>query len=123
MSRLRVLYEDNHLLVVVKPPGVPTQADASGDPSLLDLGKEYIKKRYNKPGEVYLGMVHRLDRPTGGVVAFGRTSKAAARLSDQFRQRRVKKTYLAGQPHGRHGQGEERQPALRAQLPGAGRIR
>jgi 23S rRNA pseudouridine1911/1915/1917 synthase len=95
MSRLRVLYEDNHLLVVVKPPGVPTQADASGDPSLLDLGKEYIKKRYNKPGEVYLGMVHRLDRPTGGVVAFGRTSKAAARLSDQFRQRRVKKTYLA----------------------------
>lgn len=95
MSRLQVLYEDNHLLVVVKPPGVPTQGDASGDPSLLDLAKAYIKRRYNKPGDVYIGMVHRLDRPTGGVVALGRTSKAAARLSDQFRQRRVKKTYLA----------------------------
>jgi 23S rRNA pseudouridine1911/1915/1917 synthase len=92
---LRVLYEDNHLLVVVKPPGVPTQGDASGDPSLLDIAKAYIKARYNKPGEVYIGMVHRLDRPTGGVVALGRTSKAAARLSDQFRQRKVKKTYLA----------------------------
>jgi 23S rRNA pseudouridine1911/1915/1917 synthase len=95
MSQLRVLYEDNHLLVVVKPPGVPTQGDSSGDPSLLDIAKDYIKKRYNKPGDVFIGMVHRLDRPTGGVVALGRTSKAASRLSDQFRQRRVKKTYLA----------------------------
>lgn len=95
MSDLRVLYEDNHLLVVVKEPGVPTQGDSSGDPSLLDLAKDYIKTRYNKPGEVFIGMVHRLDRPTGGVVALGRTSKAASRLSDQFRQRKVKKTYLA----------------------------
>ncbi len=94
-SDLKVLYEDNHLLIVVKPPGVPTQGDDSGDPSLLDIAKAYIKKRYNKPGDVYIGMVHRLDRPTGGVVALGRTSKSAARLSDQFRQRRVKKTYLA----------------------------
>ena len=95
MRDLRVLYEDNHLLIVVKAPGVPTQGDSSGDPSLLDLARDYIKKRYNKPGDVYIGMVHRLDRPTGGVVALGRTSKAAARLSDQFRQRRVQKTYLA----------------------------
>lgn len=93
--KLEILYEDNHLLMVVKPPGVPTQGDSSGDPSLLDLAKEYIKRKYHKPGEVYIGMVHRLDRPTGGVVALARTSKAAARLSDQFRQRRVKKTYLA----------------------------
>lgn len=92
---LTILYEDNHLLVVVKPPGVPTQGDSSGDPSLLDLAKAYIKKKYTKPGAVYIGMVHRLDRPTGGVVALGRTSKAASRLSDQFRQRRVRKTYLA----------------------------
>lgn len=93
--KLEILYEDNHLLVVVKPPGVPTQGDTSGDPSLLDLAKDYIKRRYQKPGEVYIGMVHRLDRPTGGVVALARTSKAAARLCDQFRQRRVKKTYFA----------------------------
>lgn len=92
---LTVLYQDNHLLIVVKPPGVPTQGDSSGDPSLLDIAKAYVKERYNKPGDVYIGMVHRLDRPTGGVVALGRTSKAASRLSDQFRQRRVKKTYLA----------------------------
>lgn len=98
----RVLYEDNHLLVVIKPPGVPTQGDASGDPSLLDLARAYLKERYQKPGEVYLGMVHRLDRPTGGVIVLGRTSKAASRLSDQFRQRTVRKTYLAvcrGVPH------------------------
>ncbi len=104
--KLEILYEDNHLLMVVKPPGVPTQGDTSGDPSLLDIAKGYIKHRYEKPGEVYIGMVHRLDRPTGGVVALARTSKAAARLSDQFRQRRVKKTYLAvchGVPSKKHG--------------------
>ncbi len=94
-GELTILYEDNHLLVVVKPPGVPTQGDSSGDPSLLDIAKAYIKEKYTKPGAVYLGMVHRLDRPTGGVVALGRTSKAASRLSDQFRQRSVRKTYLA----------------------------
>lgn len=92
---LQVLFEDNHLMVVVKPPGVPTQGDDSGDPSLLDIAKAYVKKKYGKPGDVYIGMVHRLDRPTGGIVVLARTSKSAARLSDQFRQRRVKKTYLA----------------------------
>lgn len=92
---LEVLFEDNHLLVLVKPPGVPTQGDKSGDPSLLDLAKLYLKARYHKRGEVFLGLVHRLDRPTGGVIVFGRTSKAASRLSDQFRQRLTAKTYLA----------------------------
>ncbi len=92
---LKVLFEDNHLLVLEKPPGMPSQGDASGDPSLLDLGKLYLKDKYQKPGEVFLGLVHRLDRPTGGVMVFARTSKAASRLSEQFRERRVQKTYLA----------------------------
>lgn len=92
---LQVIYEDNHLLVVVKPPGMPTQGDSSGDLCLLDAAKMYLKKRYHKSGNVFLGLVHRLDRPTGGIVVFGRTSKAASRLSDLFRQRKVQKTYLA----------------------------
>lgn len=90
-----VLYEDNHLLVVVKPACVPVQADESGDPALLDLCKEYIKKKYNKPGNVFLGLVHRLDRPVSGVIVFARTSKAASRLSNQFRKHDTKKSYLA----------------------------
>lgn len=90
-----VLYEDNHLLVVVKPACVPVQADESGDPALLDLCKDYIKKKYNKPGNVFLGLVHRLDRPVSGVIVFARTSKAASRLSDQFRKHDTKKSYLA----------------------------
>ena len=76
-----VLYEDNHLLVVVKPAGLPCQADESGDLDLLTLLKQDVKRRYAKPGAVYLGLVHRLDRPVSGVMAFARTSKAAARLS------------------------------------------
>ena len=92
---IRVLYEDNHLLVVEKPANVPVQADASGDEDLLTACKGYIKEKYLKPGEVYLGLVHRLDRPVGGVMVFGRTSKAAARLTEQFSAHRAKKRYAA----------------------------
>ncbi|NLW02487.1 MAG: RluA family pseudouridine synthase [Clostridiaceae bacterium] len=92
---IKMLYEDNHLLVAVKPPGVPVQADSSGAGDLLNYLKDYIKKKYNKPGNVYLGLVHRLDRNAGGVMVFARTSKAASRLSDQVRRRLAEKTYLA----------------------------
>jgi 23S rRNA pseudouridine1911/1915/1917 synthase len=90
-----ILHEDNHLLVVVKPPDLPTQADASGDPDLQSVLKRDVKRRHGKPGNVYLGLVHRLDRPVGGVVVLARTSKAAARLSDQIRRRVFGKRYLA----------------------------
>lgn len=90
---MQVLYADNHLLVVYKPGGLPVQADASGDVDLLTLGKAWIKEQKQKPGDVYLGLVHRLDRPARGVVVLGRTSKAAARLSEQFRTHTVEKTY------------------------------
>lgn len=92
---IRVLYEDNHLLVVEKPANVPVQADASGDEDLLTACKGYIKEKYQKPGEVYLGLVHRLDRPVGGVMVFARTSKAAARLTEQFSAHRTEKRYAA----------------------------
>ncbi len=92
---IRVLYEDNHLLVVEKPANVPVQADASGDEDLLTAYKGYIKEKYQKPGEVYLGLVHRLDRPVGGVMVFARTSKAAARLTEQFSAHRARKRYAA----------------------------
>jgi 23S rRNA pseudouridine1911/1915/1917 synthase len=92
---LNVLFEDNHLLVVEKPYGVPSQADSSGDEDMLTLCKAYIKKKYEKPGDVYLGLVHRLDRPTRGVMVFARTSKAAARLSEQIKNGELRKTYLA----------------------------
>ena len=92
---IRVLYEDNHLLVVEKPANVPVQADASGDEDLLTACKGYIKEKYQKPGEVYLGLVHRLDRPVGGVMVFARTSKAAARLTEQFSAHRARKRYAA----------------------------
>lgn len=90
-----VVYEDNHLLVVIKPVNMPTQADESGDPDLLTVLKQDLKSRHNKPGNVYLGMVHRLDRPAGGVMVFGKTSKAASRLSDAVRTRSLGKRYLA----------------------------
>ncbi len=90
-----VLYEDNHLLAVEKPVNMPCQADDSGDLDLLTLMKDYLKEKYQKPGQVYLGLVHRLDRPVGGVMVFARTSKAAARLSQQIRLGQVDKTYLA----------------------------
>ena len=92
---IRVLYEDNHLLVVEKPANVPVQADASGDEDLLTACKRYIKERYQKPGEVYLGLIHRLDRPVGGVMVFARTSKAAARLTEQFSAHKAQKRYAA----------------------------
>jgi 23S rRNA pseudouridine1911/1915/1917 synthase len=90
-----VLYEDNHLLAVYKPSGLLVQGDHTGDVCLLDLGKRWLKVRYHKPGRVFLGMVHRLDRPVAGVVLFARTSKAAGRLAAQFRERTVEKQYLA----------------------------
>ena len=89
-----IVYEDNHLLVAVKPPNQLTQGDATGDLALLDELKGYIKVKYQKPGEVYLGLVHRLDRPVGGLVAFARTSKAASRLSDQVRTHAMHRDYL-----------------------------
>ncbi len=98
---LDVLYEDNHLLVVNKPAMLPTMGVAEDRPSLLTVAKEYIRRKYNKPGNVYLGVVSRLDAPVTGVVLLARTSKAAARLTEQFRERDVEKIYWAiveGQP-------------------------
>lgn len=92
---MNVIYEDNHLLVVQKPYGVPSQADDSRDEDMLSLCKAYVGEKYGKPGNVYLGLVHRLDRPTSGVMVFARTSKAAARLSAQIREGVFEKTYLA----------------------------
>lgn len=92
---MQFLFEDNHLLAAMKPSGVPSQPDASGDASLDELAKAYLKEKYSKPGAVYLGLLHRLDRPTSGIVLMARTEKAASRMSDQFRKREVTKTYLA----------------------------
>lgn len=92
---LRIIFEDNHLLAVEKPAGLLAQADRSGEPTLLDAAREYLKEKYAKPGNVYLGPVHRLDRNVSGVVLLARTSKAASRLSAQFRLGQVTKTYLA----------------------------
>lgn len=90
-----VLYEDNHLLVVVKPPNMVVQADDTGDLDLLTALKQYIGEKYQKPGAVFMGLVHRLDRPVGGVMVFARTSKAASRLSEQFAAHHAGKVYLA----------------------------
>src|SRR5437899_412253 len=101
MSPLEVLYEDNHLLAVIKPVGLATMGVAEGTASLLSVAREYIKQRYHKPGNVYLGAMSRLDAPVSGVVLFARTSKAAARLTEQFRSRAVEKVYaaiVAGEP-------------------------
>lgn len=92
---LQVLYEDNHLLVVNKPAGLPTMGTPGGTPTLLTVAKEYVKEHYNKPGNVYLGVVSRLDAPVTGVVLLARTSKAAARLTEQFRSHTVEKKYWA----------------------------
>jgi 23S rRNA pseudouridine1911/1915/1917 synthase len=92
---LAILYEDNHCLAVAKPAGWLTMGDATGDRTLLDAAKAYVKTKYAKPGAVFLGVVHRLDRPVSGIVLFARTSKAAARLSEQFRRRTVEKVYWA----------------------------
>ncbi len=93
--KLKVIYEDNHIIVVEKIPNVPSQEDKTGDISMMTLIKDYIKEKYNKPGNVYLGLVHRLDRPVGGVMVFAKTSKAASRLSNQVREKVFKKEYLA----------------------------
>ena len=90
-----ILYIDNHLIAVRKPAGVLTQPDDSGEASLMDQVKDWMKKEYKKPGKVFLGLVHRLDRPVSGVVVFARTSKGASRLSEQFRQKTTKKIYRA----------------------------
>jgi 23S rRNA pseudouridine1911/1915/1917 synthase len=106
-AQLIVLYEDNHLLAVAKPAGLLVQADRTGDPTVLDQAKTYLKHKYQKPGNVYLGLVHRLDRPVSGVLLLARTSKAASRLSEQFRGGQVVKTYLAvvtGQPSPAEGE-------------------
>ena len=90
---VKVLFEDNHIIVANKPAGVLSQSDGSSAPDMLTILKAYIKEEYSKPGEVYLGLVHRLDRPVSGVMVFARTSKAASRLSEQIRMRKVEKIY------------------------------
>ena len=95
MQELKVIYEDNHIIVVEKKPNIPSQGDKTNDVDMLTIVKQYIKEKYNKPGEVYLGLVHRLDRPVGGVMVFAKTSKAAARLSEEVRNKVFKKQYLA----------------------------
>ncbi len=94
MSDLHILYEDNHVLGVLKPAGMLSQGDRSGDVTALDLARRYIKEKHEKPGNVFLGLVHRLDRPVSGVMIFARTSKAASRLSQSFHDREAEKTYL-----------------------------
>ncbi len=94
MSKLNILYEDNQIIVVEKPVNIPSQSDKTGDMDLLSMVKEYIKEKYQKPGNVYVGLIHRLDRPVGGVMVFAKTSKAAARLSNQVREKQFEKTYL-----------------------------
>ena len=95
MEQLQVLYEDNHLLAVNKPAGMLVQGDDTGDATLADWAKQYIKLRYKKPGDVFLGIIHRLDRPVSGLVIFARTSKALTRMNKLFHDREIKKTYLA----------------------------
>ena len=94
-EELNIMYEDNHILVVVKPQNVPSCPDDSGDDDLLSALKRYLVEKYNKPGDAFLGLVHRLDRPTGGVMVFAKTSKAAARLSESIRAGQLEKKYLA----------------------------
>ena len=94
-ANLPVVYLDNHLLVVRKPAGLLSQADETGDADVVSLGRAFLKEKFDKPGKVFLGLVHRLDRPASGIMVLARTSKAAARLSDSFRRRQVRKHYLA----------------------------
>ncbi len=95
MQDLKVLFEDNHIIVVEKKPNVPSQADKTEDEDMLTIVKQYIKVKYHKSGNVYVGLVHRLDRPVGGIMIFAKTSKAASRLSNQVREKLFKKKYLA----------------------------
>ena len=95
MNNLNILYEDNHLIVVIKPINILSQSDITNEPDMLTILKQYIKEKYQKPGNVYLGLVHRLDKPTGGIMVFARTSKAAKRLCEQIKNHDFKKSYLA----------------------------
>lgn len=95
MEKLNILYEDNHIIVVQKNVNIPSQSDKTGDIDMLSLVKQYIKQKYNKPGNVYVGLVHRLDRPVGGIMVFAKTSKSASRLSNQVREKKIEKRYLA----------------------------
>lgn len=94
-NMVKVLYEDNQVIVVIKPQNMPSQEDGSKDEDLLNEVKAYVKEKYNKQGEAYIGLVHRLDRPTGGIMVFARTSKAASRLSEQIREGKMNKVYFA----------------------------
>ena len=94
MKKPEIIFEDSHLLIIVKPPNMPAQGDPSGDPDLLSVMKEYLREKYHKPGGAYLGLVHRLDRPVGGLMALAKTSKAAARLSEQVRTKTMERQYL-----------------------------
>ncbi len=94
MEKPAILFEDNHVVVAVKPPNLLTQGDDTGDANLLDQIKEYVKEKYNKPGEAYIGLVHRMDRPVGGLLCFARTSKAASRLSEQVRVHELNRQYV-----------------------------
>jgi len=108
---IKVLYEDNHIIAVQKPTGVLTQGDSSGEESLMDMVKKYLKDKYKKPGNVFLGLVHRLDKPVSGIVLFGKTSKGASRLSEQFRNHTIQKTYdgiVVGKPKEQKGSIKEK---------------
>jgi len=103
---IKVLYEDNHLIAVLKPAGVLTQGDSSGEESLMDFVKEYLKEKYKKPGKVFLGLLHRLDKPVSGIILFAKTSKGASRLSGQFRNHKIEKIYhsvVLGKPKEKSG--------------------
>ncbi|MCK9862606.1 RNA pseudouridine synthase [Paenibacillus sp. ATY16] len=108
-TQIPVLYEDNHIIAVVKLPGIPSQEDETGDPDMLTLIKQDLKIRHNKPGNVFLGLVHRLDRPVGGAMLFAKTSKAASRLSEAVRSRTFGKTYVCVV----HGKPAKQQDRLR----------
>jgi 23S rRNA pseudouridine1911/1915/1917 synthase len=111
MSSIKVLYEDNHIIAVEKPAGVLTQGDGSGEKCLMDMVKDYLKEEYKKPGNVFLGLVHRLDKPVQGIVLFAKTSKGASRLSEQFRNHTIQKTYHAivvGKPKEARGEIKEK---------------
>ena len=95
MEKLNILFEDNHIIVIQKIVNIASQSDKTGDIDMLSLVKQYIKQKYNKPGNVYVGLVHRLDRPVGGVMVFAKTSKSASRLSNQVREKTIEKKYLA----------------------------
>ena len=109
---IKVIFEDNHLLVVEKPVNILSQGDDTNDKDMVNLLKQYVKEKYNKPGNVYIGLVHRLDRPVGGIMVFAKTSKAASRLSDQVRTKTFKKTYKAVI----HGEMNKREDTLKDYL-------